>query len=109
MIAPDLYRDGGLLMYWTHELNAPWQTEAWREQMRGTLRPNQYLRLIENRWVTTECSFVPMEWWDRASRSTGPLVAQRDLAVWVGVDAGVKQIQQRSWRAASIPRRSGCD
>ena len=91
MIAPDLYRDGGLLMYWTHDLIAPWQTEEWREQMRGTLRPNQYLRLIENRWVTTESSFVPMEWWDSCVVETGRLVSQRDLAVWVGVDASVKR------------------
>jgi hypothetical protein len=38
-----------MLMFWSHEFVAPWQTDAWREQMRATLRPNAYLRLIENR------------------------------------------------------------
>src|SRR5258708_7697080 len=33
-IAPDLYVAGGLLMYWTHDFTAPWQTDEWREQMR---------------------------------------------------------------------------
>lgn len=90
-VGPDLYREGGLLMFWSHDLIAPWQTKAWREQMHGTLRPNQFARLIENRWVTTESSFVPMEWWDSCVAETGPLVSQRDLAVWVGVDASVKR------------------
>lgn len=52
-IAPCLYRQPGLLMYWTHEPVAPWQTPEWIEQMRGQLRPNAFLRLIENRWVST--------------------------------------------------------
>jgi hypothetical protein len=59
-LAPDLYAAGGLLLYWTHAFTAPWQTEEWREQMREQLRPNAYLRLIENRWVTTESSFVDL-------------------------------------------------
>ena len=63
-IAPDLYAQPGLLMYWTHGFTAPWQTEAWREQMRGQLRPNAYLRLVENRWVSSETTFIDMESWD---------------------------------------------
>jgi hypothetical protein len=63
-IAPDLYAAGGLLMFWTHSFTAPWQTEDWRAQMREQLRPNAYLRQIENRWVTTEDSFIPIEAWD---------------------------------------------
>jgi Phage Terminase len=45
-IAPDLHAGDGLLMFWTHDFVAPWQTPQWREQMRRSLRPNQYLRLI---------------------------------------------------------------
>jgi hypothetical protein len=61
-LAPDLYAAGGLLLYWTHQFTAPWQTEEWREQMREQLLPNAYLRLIENRWVSTESSFVDLTW-----------------------------------------------
>ena len=34
-------------------------TRTGAKQMRGQLRPNQYLRMIENRWVTGEESSVP--------------------------------------------------
>jgi len=64
-VAPDLYVNGGLLMYWSHQFSAPWQTEQWREQMREQLRHNAYLRLIENQWVSTESDFLPIEWCDR--------------------------------------------
>ena len=53
-----------MLMYWTHDCPAPWQTPEWIEQMRQQLRPNAYLRLIENRWVTSESNFVDMAWYD---------------------------------------------
>jgi hypothetical protein len=52
-------------MFWTHEPVAPWQTPEWIEQMRGQLRPNVFLRLLENRWVgSTDQNFVPIEWYD---------------------------------------------
>jgi hypothetical protein len=60
-IGPDLYRAGGMLAYWTHQCHAPWQRKpGWIEQMREQLRPNAFLRLIENRWVSSESSFVDM-------------------------------------------------
>jgi len=91
-IAPDLYVNGGLLMYWSHGFSAPWQTEQWREQMREQLRPNAYLRLIENRWVSTESDFLPIEWWDACvDPAARPNLGDRRLPVWVGVDASVKR------------------
>jgi hypothetical protein len=91
-IAPDLYVAGGLLMYWTHRFTAPWQTEAWREQMREQLRPNAYLRQIENRWVSAESSFVDMDWWDACvDPEAKPLLSDHKLPVWVGVDASTKR------------------
>jgi phage terminase large subunit-like protein len=91
-IAPDLYAAGGQLMYWSHAFSAPWQTEQWREQMREQLRPNAYLRLIENEWVSTESDFLPMEWWDRCvDPEARPVLGGRRLSIWVGVDASVKR------------------
>jgi phage terminase large subunit-like protein len=91
-IEPDLYELPGMLMFWTNSFTAPWQTPEWREQMRGQLRPNGYLRLIENRWVTSESTFVDMEWWDGCvDESARPILADRGLSVWVGVDASVKR------------------
>src|SRR5207249_7215555 len=62
-IAPSLFRQRGLLMFWSHEPVAPWQTAEWVEQMRRQLRPNAFLRMIENRFVTSESFFVDPEWW----------------------------------------------
>jgi len=90
-IEPDLYAQPGMLMYWTHEFTAPWQTEEWREQMRAQHRPNAYLRQIENRWVSTESTFVEMEWWDACcDPAATPVLADRRLPIWIGIDASTK-------------------
>jgi hypothetical protein len=92
VIGPDLYRSPGQLTFWTHRLCAPWQTEEWREQMRGQLRANAFLRLIENRWTSGESEFVLMEWWDSCvDPSLRPVVLDPRLPVWIGVDASVKR------------------
>ena len=57
-IGTGLYSQPGLLMAWHHLPVAPWQTAEWIEQMRGQLRPNAFLRLIENKWVTSESTFA---------------------------------------------------
>jgi hypothetical protein len=81
----------GLLAYITHELRAPWQSEEWRQSMVASLRPNQYLRMIENRWVTTESSFIELAAYDLCVDSEiRPILAQPRLSVWVGCDASVK-------------------
>jgi hypothetical protein len=99
-IAPDLYAADGLLMFWTHSFTAPWQTEDWREQMRGQLRPNQYLRMIENRWVTGEESFVPMEWRDACvDAGATPLRPTATSAYSPGSTPRPSATARRSWRA----------
>jgi phage terminase large subunit-like protein len=89
-VGPDLYAGDGVLMFWTHEPQAPWQTPEWIEQMRRSLRANQFLRMIENRFVTSEENFVEMDWWD-ACTTGRPIAADKSLRVWVGVDASVKR------------------
>jgi hypothetical protein len=90
-IGSDLYAGDGMLMFWSHQPLAPWQTEAWLADMRRTLRPNQFLRMIENRFVTTEATFVEMHAWDRCvDPRLGFALADRSLPVWIGVDASVK-------------------
>jgi phage terminase large subunit-like protein len=91
-IATDLHAGGGMLMYYTNRCPAPWQTREWREQMRAQLRPNGYLRLIENRWVTSESTFVPVEWLDACvDAAMSPELADMRLSVWAGVDASTKR------------------
>jgi phage terminase large subunit-like protein len=91
-IAPDLYVAGGLLMYWSTSFSAIWQTEEWREEMRQALRPAAYLRLIENRWVTSESTFVDMDWWDQCTDpAAAPVIEDHRLPVYLGVDASTKR------------------
>ena len=59
--------------------------------MRRSLRPNQFLRMIENRFVTSESSFVDMTKWDACVDPTlTPVFADKNLIVDIGVDASVK-------------------
>jgi phage terminase large subunit-like protein len=91
-ITPGFYAGDGLLMAWHHDPLAPWQTEAWLGEMRRSLRPAQYLRMIENRFVATESSFIDMSWWDACVHPDArPVQAEPTLHVWVGVDASVKR------------------
>src|SRR5258708_4980213 len=60
--------------------------------MRRSLRPAQYLRMIENRFTTTEDTFIDMMWRHaRLNPPPMPLFADRGMPVWVGVDASVKR------------------
>ena len=78
-------------MFWSHEPVAPWQDQRWLNEMRRSLRPNAYLRMIENRFVTTETVLVDMDWWDACiDPADRPVMFDKSLAVWVGVDASVK-------------------
>jgi Phage Terminase len=87
-VAPSLYAGDGLLMAWHHEPVAPWQTERWLENMRRSLRPNQFLRMIENRFVTSEASFISLSDWDACVEpNVHPVIDNKELPVWVGVDA----------------------
>jgi hypothetical protein len=71
---------------------APWQTQEWLDQMRLSLRANQYLRMIENRFVSTESTFVEMDWWDECvDEELRPVVSDRSISAWLGVDASVKR------------------
>ena len=90
-VAPNLRAGDGLLMFWSHEPIAPWQTDRWLAEMRRSLRPNQYLRMIENRFVTSESSFVDMAKWDECvDPGLAPILADKELPAYVGVDASVK-------------------
>jgi hypothetical protein len=90
-VATDLHAGDGILMFWTNDPIAPWQTESWLAQMRRQLRPNAFLRMIENRFVSSETSFVDPEWWDKCvDPQLRPVMMDKALPVWIGVDASFK-------------------
>jgi phage terminase large subunit-like protein len=90
-IAPSLHAGDGILCAWHHDPIAPWQDETWVEQMRRTLRPNQFARMIENRWVTSESAFIDLANYDACvDTSLSPVISDRYLPVFVGIDASTK-------------------
>jgi phage terminase large subunit-like protein len=89
-VAPSLRAGDGLLMAWHHEPIAPWQTEAWLAEMRRSLRPNAYARMITNEFVSSESTFVDLAAWDACVQPALTPTLER-LPVWVGVDASVKR------------------
>jgi phage terminase large subunit-like protein len=92
LVGKDLHAGDGLLMAWHNEPVAPWQTPAWIEQMRAQMRPNAFLRMIENRFVSGESTFVDLAWWDACVDAGATQVfMDKSLPVWVGVDASVKR------------------
>jgi phage terminase large subunit-like protein len=91
-IAPDLRRDGNLLCYWTHSLKAPWQlAHGWVDEMRRTMRPTQFRRLIQNEWTSSEAQFIDLDDWDRCvDPDLRPTLADSDLPVYGGLDCSVR-------------------
>jgi hypothetical protein len=91
-VGTDLRAGDGMLFFWSHQPLHHWQDDKWLVQMRRELRPGQYLRMIENRFTSNEAAFIDMaEWRKCIDPNAGPLVADRTLPVWVGVDASVKR------------------
>jgi phage terminase large subunit-like protein len=90
-VGPDLYAGNGMLMFWSHTPVAYWQTQGWLDEMRRSLRPNQYLRMIENRFVTSEGSFISLDDWDAIiDPDMRPLLGDKAIQIVVGIDASVK-------------------
>jgi hypothetical protein len=92
-VAPDLWESPGMLMRWAHDYSGvPWITQAWLDEMKRSLRPNQYLRLCQNEWVTSESGFLPMEDYDTCvDTNLRPVSSADHLPIWVGVDASVRR------------------
>jgi len=91
-----IWENGRQFTYWNHEPNMPWQTPEYYAEQRESLRPAAYLRLHENRWVTTHEEFVPQEWWNYAEqyKDSAELWKEHPYArspVYIGVDAAPKR------------------
>lgn len=83
-------REARIFAYWDHEPRMPWQTQAYYDGQRKTLRPGTYLRLHENRWATAEEVFIPPEMWDPCvNQAHHPTIIRRD-PLYVGIDVGIK-------------------
>jgi phage terminase large subunit-like protein len=89
----EVYRDKGLCMFWSHKPRLPEQLgpagRAYYQEQKRFLRPNTYLRLHENRWVSSESTFIDAEAWDAiVDQSLTPILS--GAAVHLGIDIGIK-------------------
>ena len=93
-IAPNLHAGNHLLFTWVHTPLSPLQTEFWLAEMRQLTRPIQFLRQYENRFVTSESSFIEMSAWDKCvNPDLTPVFSDPALPIYVGVDASHKHDQ----------------
>lgn len=83
-------KDPTFFFYWDHENRMPWQTKEYLQQQRDRLRANTYLRLHENRWTSSEESFIDMRDWDLcADPGHNPALPNKNIPIVVGVDVGI--------------------
>lgn len=61
-------RDAGMLCLWNTQPRCPWQTKDYYREEAKILLPNEFQRMHRNQWVTSEETFVPMEWYDACYR-----------------------------------------
>jgi phage terminase large subunit-like protein len=89
-VEPSLHAGDGVLFAWHTEPIAPWQTEVWLSEMRRSLRPSAFARMILNEFVSAESSFVDLAAWDQCVVPS--LVPCRDrVPVYIGIDASTKR------------------
>jgi phage terminase large subunit-like protein len=86
------YAVDGMFVYWDHEPRMPWQTPVYYSSQRSSLRPNTYLRLHENRWVSSESGLFDMDRWDACTDPEHfPPLPDKRISLYVGVDASTKR------------------
>jgi phage terminase large subunit-like protein len=86
------YAIGGMFVYWDHEPRMPWQTPEYYESQKKQLRPGTYLRLHENRWVSSESGLFDMDRWDQCVNTNhSPPLPDRRISLYCGIDASVKK------------------
>jgi phage terminase large subunit-like protein len=86
------YAKAGLFVYWENVGRMSWQTPEYYQAQRRQLRLNTYLRLHENRWVSSESSMFDMDKWDACvDPEHRPPLPDKRVSLWVGVDASVKK------------------
>lgn len=95
----DLYQRGmkgkskDYFFYWTNSNPASWVTKKYLRNQRNKpgMRANTFLRLHENRWVSSESSFIDIQDWDGCVHQEhhSLLPGDRSKNIYLGVDIGI--------------------
>ena len=84
-------RDARILCLWNTQPRNPTQTKEYYASERKILTPHEFDRMHRNQWVTSQDTFLPIEWWDACLRSEDewPKYDKRTTPMIISMDAGV--------------------
>jgi len=101
--------DARMLCLWNTEPRCPWQTRAYYASEEKVLTPSQFARMHRNQWVTSEETFVPMEWWDACMRGSQewPSYDQKRHPQVIALDAAVSDDTFGVWMGCRHPDHEG--
>lgn len=74
----------GFFLFWDDQIRGPWITEKYIAQQKAGNRHSTYVRLWENKWQTSEGTFIEPNLWDDAvtldGEEMGPMVLAGDAS-----------------------------
>lgn len=74
----------GFFLFWDDQLRGPWITQKYVDSQKATNRHATYVRLWENKWQTSEGTFIEPNLWDDAvtldGEELGPMVLAGDAS-----------------------------
>lgn len=73
---------------WNDTPRCPWQTDEYYRSEASILTPKEFARMHRNQWVTSEETFVPIEWWYGCVRAEMPK-PDKNTSMVVSMDAGI--------------------
>lgn len=88
---PECYTNQARTIFatWVTRHLLPWQTEAYYASEKASLRPEQFRRMHENKWVGSENAFIEMSWWDELCLDAELPPASKFEPMIMCLDAGV--------------------
>lgn len=84
----EVYANGSLLCLWNTHPRLPWQTPEYYIAEATVLLPSEFQRMHRNQWVSSQQSFVPIEWVRACEVEVLPPL-DRYREVVIGIDAAV--------------------
>jgi phage terminase large subunit-like protein len=100
-------KEAGMLCLWNTQPRCPWQTKNYYQSEEQILTPAQFARLHRNQWVTSEETFVPMEWWHACAHAgeEWPKVDRKRQPMVIALDAAVSDDTFGMWMGYRHPTR----
>jgi phage terminase large subunit-like protein len=77
-----------LFVLWNTVPRLTWLTPEYYAQEASTLTESEFERMHRNQWVTSEQTFVPLEWWNACQVKSMPAM-ERGAPMVVALDAGI--------------------